>query len=232
MSANEIREELLASCDEKYREFTSALVPDVMNIIGVRMPHIRAIAKKYASTEAGNRFISELPHAYYEEYMAHALMIGMMKGDRSRIANHIDTFLPYLGNWAVCDSFVASLKYFFEDRSFGIEYIESQLSLGMDFHTRFALVSLLNYYIDSEYLDKSLELTLSVKSDAYYVRMAQAWLVSVALAKEYESSLWIIEEKLLDPWVHNKSIQKSKESYRISKERKEHLDSLRIRKSL
>jgi len=232
MIENEIKDELLVSSDEKYRKFTSALVPGIENIIGVRLPRIRAIAKKYTNTEIGNRFIRQLPHAYYEEYMIHALMIGFMKGDRNGISKYIDAFVPHIDNWAVCDSFVSSLKYFYSDRAFGLGCIENQLSLGGDFRIRFALVSLLNYYIDSEYLDKTLELTLSVRSDAYYVKMAQAWLISVALAKEYESSLWIIEKKLLDPWVHNKSIQKSKESYRISKERKEYLDSLRIKKSL
>ena len=231
MIVNEILNELFLSSDEKYRKFTSALVPGTENIIGVRLPQIRAIAKKYSDTEIGNQFISKLPHGYYEENMTHALMIGFMRGDRTEISKHIDTFIPYVDNWAVCDSFVSSLKYFYSDRKFGLEYIENQLSIGGDFRIRFSLVSLLNYYIDSEYINKALKMTLSVKGDAYYVKMAHAWLVSVALAKEYDSSLWIIEKKLLDPWVHNKSIQKSKESYRISKERKEHLDSLRIKKS-
>lgn len=232
MIVNEIRNELISSSDEKYREFTSSLLPGTESIIGVRLPRIRTIAKKYAGTEIANRFINDLPHVYYEEYMTHALMIGFMRDDRIHILKQIDAFVPYIDNWAVCDSFVSSLKYFYRDRKFGFEYIENQLKIGGDFRIRFALVSLLNYYIDSEYLEKTLQLTVSVKSSAYYVKMAQAWLVSVALAKEYESSLRIIEEKLLDPWVHNKSIQKSKESYRISKERKEYLDSLKIKKPL
>lgn len=229
MNSCDIEKELISYADEKYKAFHSALVPNVQSIIGVRLPDIRAVVKKYFGTDAGDRFMTELPHTCYEEYMTHALMIGAMKGDRTYIAKCMDEFIPYIDNWAVCDSFVSSLKYFFKDRKFGMSYIVSSLETGKDFSIRFGLVSLLNYYIDEEYLGKALELTLSVRSNAYYVRMAQAWLVSVALAKEYEKSLWIIEKGLLDPWVHNKSIQKSKESLRISKERKEYLDSLKIK---
>lgn len=226
---NAILKELLESRDEKYREFHSALLPGIDNVIGVRLPRIREIAKKYVSTDIGRELMDTLPHSYYEENMTHALMIGLLKTDRDCIENRIKKFTPYINNWGVCDSFVASLKYYFKDREKGLELIESEIENGGEYHIRFALVALLNYYLDEEYIDKALDIAVSVKNDAYYVKMAQAWLVSVGIVKQYEKTVVLLKEGCLSPWVHNKAIQKSGESLRLSSDRKEYLNTLRVR---
>lgn len=229
MNRFEIVNELFEAQDEGYKQFHSALVPGIDNIIGVRLPVIRSIAKRYAGTEIGNSFITVLPHTYYEEYMAHALMIGFLKSDREEIEAHISAFIPYIDNWAVCDSFVSCLKRYFKDREAAWTFLQRQLKIGGDYRIRFVLVSLLNYYIDDTYADRALEIAVSVSSESYYVRMAQAWLVSVAAVKQYDKAVYVLENRLLCPWTHNKAIQKSKESYRLSKERKEYLNTLKVK---
>ncbi len=229
MSIYNIENELFSHIDEGYRDFSAALIPDVDNILGVRAPILHSLAKKYAREADGKEFLSLLPHRYHEENMLHGLMVGRLKEDECIIEKRIKDFLPYVSNWAVCDSFVSALSGFFKNKEKGFLFVLKMLSDGRTYHTRFALVAMLTYYIDEEYIERVLDITANIHADDYYVRMAQAWLVSVALAKQYETSLWIISEKRLDPWVHNKSIQKAKESLRVSEERKEYLDSLRIK---
>ena len=229
MSIQKIKDELCSKADAGYKDFHSALIPGVTDILGVRVPEIRRIAKAYAGTDEGYEFLKELPHAYYDENMLHGVMIGYMRAEWSETEKRILDFLPYIDNWAVCDSLVSSLKHFFKDREKGYELIKELLSSDYAYTVRFALVSLLNYYVDGEYIDRILELVASVDVDEYYVKMAQAWLISVCLAKEYEKTVSVIENGILSPWVHNKSIQKAKESLRISKERKTYLNLFKVK---
>ena len=229
MSISPISEELFKAQDKKYREFHMPLVPGVENIIGVRVPTIKSIAKRYASTKEGYEFINSLPHTYYDENMAHGLMIGFLKCDKEERLAEIDRFLPYVDNWGVCDSFVSCLKTFFKSREYAFEFLERQLNTDSVYRIRFALVSFLNYYMDDEYIDRVLKYTAEVKNEDYYVKMAQAWLVSVGIVKQYERTVHLLTEGVLSPWVHNKAIQKSKESFRVSKETKEYLNTLRVK---
>ena len=229
MSVLDLKKKLLLKADNGYKKFHSALIPGVENILGVRIPEIRKIAKLYANSDDSFAFLSELPHQYYDENMLHGILIGYTRAEHSIIEKYILDFLPYIDNWAVCDSFVASLKYFFKDREKCFELVNSLINADSVYEVRFALVCLLNYYADEKYIDKVLSLTLSVVKDDYYVKMAQAWLISECLVKQYEKTVKIIEDKLLPPWIHNKSLQKARESFRISNERKAYLSSLKVK---
>ena len=134
-----------------------------------------------------------------------------------------------MDNWGVCDSFVSCLKTFFKSREYAFEFLERQLNTDSVYRIRFALVSFLNYYMDDEYIDRVLKYTAEVKNEDYYVKMAQAWLVSVGIVKQYERTVHLLTAGVLSPWVHNKAIQKSKESFRVSKEIKEYLNTLRVK---
>lgn len=229
MSAYDIEKKLLLKADGEYKKFHSALIPGIDNILGVRVPEIRKIAKAYANTEGGFEFLSELPHRYYDENMLHGIIIGYTKAEYGVLEKYVHDFLPYVDNWAVCDSFVSSLKYFFKDKEKCLDLVRRLIGSDSVYKIRFALVSLLNYYVDNEHIDEALSLTLSVTRDDYYVKMAQAWLVSVCLVKEYEKTVKVLESRLFSPWVHNKAIQKARESLRISKERKAYLNSLKVK---
>lgn len=221
-----ILDEIISCSERSYGDFTYKLIPTIKreSILGLRAPLARKIAKKYVGTNEGEAFITSLPHRYHDENMVHAFMLGY-KGESA-----LDTlckFLDYVDNWAVCDSLASGVKSLFKDREKMLPYIKGWLKSGSCYKIRFGLVCLLDYYVDSKYIDTTLSLSCQIKSEEYYINMANAWLISVCLVKEYESTISLIENGAFDIWTHNKSIQKALESYRISKEKKDYLRSLR-----
>ncbi len=221
-----ILDEIFANQDTKYRDFHSRLVPNVKNLIGLRAPVAKKIAKKYANTDTGMTFLRDLPHTYYEESLIHGYMLGFLKhGAR----DYLVQFLPHIDNWAVCDSMVSNLKLFFKDKENALDLVKGSLESKHTYTARFGLVALLSYYVTPQYIDFVLDVASKIKSDEYYINMANAWLVSVCLVKEYEKSIKILEQCVLDKWTHNKAIQKALESYRIDNKTKEYLRSLKIK---
>lgn len=229
MNSNIILDEIMKNADREYKAFNSKIVPNVENMLGLRSPKAKEIAKKYANSDTGKDFLKSLPHKYYDENMVHGYMLGFLKEDASNIEKEIDKFLPYVDNWAVCDTMCLGLKRYFKKTDLVYEKVVEWAKSDKTYTVRFALVSLLSYYIEKSTVNEALETALSVKSDEYYVKMAQAWLISVALVKCYEDTLPYITEQKFDKWVHNKGIQKALESYRISDEQKSHLKSLKIK---
>lgn len=222
-----ILEEILKNQDEEYRKFHSSLVPSIENVLGVRAPILKKIAKQYALTDEGEAFLKKLPHTYYEEYMVHGYMLGFLNEDTRSLRAKIEALLPYMDNWAVVDSTVSNLKNFFKSPCDVYDFVCSLTKSKHTYTCRFGLVSLLNYYVDKEHIDEILKIVTSIKSEEYYIKMAQAWLVSVCIVKEYDKTVKILERNLLDIWTHNKSISKSIESFRVSSEQKNYLKSLR-----
>ena len=227
MSALDITKELIANSDKKYKEFQAGLIPGIDNILGVRAPIVKAIAKRYAKNHNGSEFLSILPHTYYDENMLHGYMLGFLKSDTDTLKEYVRDFLPYVDNWAVCDSMVSNLKNFFKSPEEVYGFIKEMACDTREYHIRFALVSMLCYYLDGEYIDEVLHITCSINDERYYVKMAQAWLISMALVKRYDKTVKILEDNILSPWVHNKSIQKARESFRLDGEKKSYLTSLK-----
>ena len=225
-----ILDEIILNKDDSYRAFHEKLVPTINNILGLRGPKAKEIAKKYANTDTGNEFLNSLPHTYYDENLVHGYMLGYLNADTEALKSRIVDFLPYVDNWAVCDSMVCGLKRFFKDIDKVADFIFSCLKSDKIYTVRFGIVSLLSYYINDKYIDRVIESTVNINSEEYYIKMANAWLYSVMLVKKYEKTLSIIENKLLDRWTHNKAIQKSIESFRITNEQKDYLRTLRSKK--
>ena len=224
-----IFDEITENADSKYKAFNSKIVPNVENMLGLRSPKAKEIAKKYANTDTGKDFLKSLPHKYYDENMVHGYMLGFLKEDTCTLEKAIDEFLPYVDNWAVCDTMCIGLKRYFKKTDLVYEKVVEWAKSDKTYTVRFALVSLLSYYIEKSTVNEALETALSVKSEEYYIKMAQAWLISVALVKCYEDTLPYVTEKRFDKWVHNKGIQKAVESYRISNGQKTYLKSLKIK---
>lgn len=226
---DKILEEIILNTDTEYKDFQAKLIPGINNILGLRGPIAKSIAKKHANTDTGEAFLNSLPHTYYDENLVHGYMLGFLKCDNQVLQNYIKRFLPYVDNWAVCDSMVCGLKGYFKDKELVSSYIFNCLNSNNVYTVRFGIVSLLSYYVNDTYIDRIIEETLKIKSDEYYIKMAIAWLYSVCLVKQYNKTLKVIENKLLDKWTHNKAIQKSIESFRITKEQKEYLRTLKIK---
>lgn len=218
-----IREELFKFQDLNYKEFHKKLVPDLDEdkIIGVRVPILRKIAKQAVK----ERLIVDAPY-YYEEFMIKGLMIGYSKAQLDEKLNQLKEFVGLIDNWAVCDGCCSNLKFTEKNREIMLDFISPYINKSQ-FETRFAVVMLMLYYLCDEYIDRALELMLTVNFGEYYADMAVAWALATAMVRYPEKVLAVIENNSLPVWVHNKTIQKCRESYRISKEMKEHLNALK-----
>ena len=221
--------EIKNSADCSYRDFSAKLIPtiDKETILGVRAPMAKKIAKKYASTKEGNEFLKNLPHKYHDENMVHAYMLGFIKESTEEMHARILEFLPCVENWAVCDSLCASLKFIQNDKDNCLDFVLKALEGEHTYTVRFGLVCLLDYYVNEKYIDVLLGVARETKSEEYYINMALAWLISVMLVKEYDKTLTLLKDGELSLWVHNKSIQKACESYRISDTQKTYLKGLK-----
>ena len=223
-----IEHDIYHAVDDDCREFMIKLLPNIEKerILGLRGPKAKEIAKKYANTDVGEAFMRK-PHKYYDESLVHGYMLGFLRCDD--VEKWILRFVIWIDNWAVCDTMVSNLKWFFKDREKSYELVRKLMNqTHSQYPLRVGIVSLLCYYVDDEYIDSTLEYAKSIRSQFYYVNMAVAWLVSVCLAKQYEKTIKLIEDNLLDEWVHNKAIQKAIESYRLNEKQKEYLRSLKI----
>lgn len=225
----ELEKELFENQDLKYKEFTSKSIPniDTDSIIGIRIPILRNIAKEINNSELRNAFIKNLPHKYHEENLIHGFLISLNK-DIDSTLNELNEFLPYMNNWAVTDTI--SPKIFKKNLDYVYDYLEKWIKSDDEYTIRFGVVTLLQFYLnDSKYIKRSNRLVLGIKKDTYYINMAISWYFSFALIKQYDETIKIFEnKKIKNNWIHNKSIQKAIESYRISKDKKKYLKSLKI----
>lgn len=221
-----IREDLLKLQDEKYRDFQYKLTPNILKekMIGVRVPDVRKLAKKYFGTVEGDKFIKNLPHDLYDENILHGLLLSEMK-DYDTCVEEVNKFLPYVDNWAVCD--IMSPKIFKKHKKELISEIKKWIKSDKVYECRFGIEMLMSHYLDELYDSDYLELPAQVKLDDYYVKMMIAWFFATALAKQWDSAIVYIKENKLNKWVHNKTIQKARESYRITEQQKEYLKSLK-----
>lgn len=214
--------------DLKYRDFHSKLMPtvDKEKIIGVRVPELRKFAKEFAKTEEAKDFLKILPHKYYEENNIHAFLIEQIK-DFDECVSALDNFLLYVDNWATCD--MMTPKVFKKNTDKLLPKINEWLISDYAYEVRFAIGMLMKLYLDENFDEKYLKLVAGVKSDEYYINMMIAWYFATALAKQWKKALPYIENKSLDKWTHNKAIEKAVESYRITKEQKEYLKTLKVK---
>ncbi len=222
-----ITERLFAHTDNEYRIFSEKIIPDThYKMLGVRVPVIRKIVKEAVNTGEFISFLTE-NHVYYEEYFAHGLCLSAIK-DETEFYKALNAFLPFIDNWAICDSVAASVKKQAKNRELLYKNVLTWLKSDKVYTVRFGIVCLMNYFIDDEYADEILKLITRIKTDEYYINMAIAWLLSVMLIKKYEKTLPLIESKTLAPFIHNKTIDKARDSFRIDEKTKIYLKSLKI----
>ena len=214
--------------DLGYRDFHLKLIPgtDPETVIGVRVPQLRKLAKKLFEGGDCGEFLESLPHRYYDENMLHALIINEMR-DYDDAVIHLDRFLPYVDNWAVCDSLRP--RPFAGNREKLLGYIDGLLESEHTYMVRFGLLMLMTHYLNEDYGPEILKRAADIRSNEYYVNMMAAWFFASALAAKWEEAVKYIEGNCLDAWVHNKAIQKSIESRRITDEHKEYLKTMRRR---
>lgn len=222
-----IKRKLFTLQDIKYRDFQSKLIPDVSydKVIGVRTPELRKFAKTLAKNDNIFDFLSELPHQFFDENQLHAFIISEIK-DFNKCVEEVCRFLPFVDNWATCDQLTP--KVLKKDKTRLYENIKIWISSTHTYEIRFAIKMLMQFFLDENFDIKYPQMIAKIKSDEYYVKMMVAWYFATALAKQYDKILPFLEGKKLEKWTHNKTIQKSIESYRITQKQKEYLRSLKI----
>ena len=225
---DQIQKELFKLQDEKYREFQAKLLPtvDPGSVIGVRTPALRNYAKELWKQGDVQPFLEELPHRYFDENQLHAFLLSSIK-DFDRCIAEVDRFLPYVDNWATCDQM--SPKVFKKHREALLESVQEWITSDQTYTVRFGIGMLMEHFLDEAYDPAYPEMVAAIRSEEYYVNMMIAWYFATALAKQYETILPYIEEQRLEPWTHNKAIQKAVESYRITAELKTYLKTLKIK---
>ncbi len=225
-----VQERLFAMQDREFCEFQAKLCPSVAEgtMIGVRTPLLRSMAKELIKSGEADAFLAELPHRYFEENQLHAFIISELKS-YDRVIEELERFLPQVDNWATCDQM--SPKVFKKHPAQLPAQIEAWLRSEHPYTIRFGIGTLMQHYLDGEFKPEYPERLAQMRSEEYYVNMMLAWYFATALAKQYDAVLPYLTDRRLDGWVHNKTIQKARESYRITPEQKEYLKSLKIPKS-
>jgi 3-methyladenine DNA glycosylase AlkD len=228
MTVEGIREKLFALQDEKYRDFQQGLIPSVeqKEFIGIRTPALRKLAKELYKAGDLDEFFKDLPHKYFDENQLHAFAISEIK-DFDECMKALEEFLPFVDNWATSDQM--SPKVFKKNKEELFSHIKKWLQSDHTYTVRFGIGMLMQHFLDEDFDLSYPEMVAGIRSDEYYINMMIAWYFATALAKQYESILPFIEEKRLSPWTHNKAIQKSVESYRITDEQKTYLRRLKVK---
>ncbi len=223
-----IRETLFSLRDEKFAAFQARLIPNVApeRIIGVRTPALRKLAKTLRGSGEAEEFLKALPHEFFEENNLHAFLLCEMK-DFDACVQAVEDFLPYVDNWATCDQM--SPGVFRKNKQALLPYIRCWIASERCYTRRFGTGMLMSHFLDEDFREEYLRLVSDKRSEEYYVNMMIAWYFATALAKQYEAALPYLENRRLDPWVHNKTIQKAVESFRVSDEHKACLRALKIR---
>ena len=224
-----IQEKLFALQDLKYKDFHAKLVP-TMNpdrIIGVRTPALKKVVKELSKEDYVEEFLNVLPHQYYEEDNVHGGLLNLRYKDIHELLGRLDVFLPYVDNWATCDGL--SPKLFRKYPELVFEKVQEWIKRDETYVRRFAIKTLMDFYMEDAFRPEHLQMVADSCNDEYYVKMMVAWYFSVALVKQYDAAISYIESHKLEPWTHNKSIQKAVESFRVSDEKKAYLKTFRVK---
>ena len=216
-----VRRELENMADENYRKFHASLLPNTNNILGIRIPKLRVIARKIARQGEWHQFVESFSHdAYYEEIMLQGMVVGMAQTNFDEQKKYVEMFIPRIDNWAVCDIFCSELKTFVKKGKTTVwHFIVPYLHSSNEFEVRYAIVMLF-HYIEESYLPYIFQYADHFSHNGYYARMAMAWLLSICFVKYPHLTIEYLKQSRLDIWTYNKTLQKIIESRRIDKETK------------
>ena len=214
--------------DKKYKEFHSGLCPGTDNIIGVRLPILRELAKEIAKQKP-IEFLNKYKCKFYEEKMIYGLVIGYMKAEVDVKLDYLKQFVPMIDNWAICDCCCSTYKFTNRNMEKVYEFLQQYISSNQEFEVRFAVIMLMDYYLTDEYIDKVFKIYNEIKLDKYYVKMAVAWGISVAFVKNEQKTKEFLQNNSLDKFTFNKALQKIIESNRVNKETKDEIRKMKLK---
>lgn len=223
-----IKKRLLEESEKDYKEFSAGLIPNINNVLGIRLPVLRKIAKAIHLSSYCEEFLKFNDVEFMEERMLQGMVIGLLDYTPENILLYVKDFVPHIDNWSVCDSFCTSLKFVRKNKELVWNFIQPYLVSEKEFEIRFGLVMILGYFVEEKYLARIFEIFDRIDSDDYYAKMAAAWAVSVCFAKFPDETLEYLKHSNLSKWIFNKSIQKCIESYRVTGDMKNQLRKMKI----
>lgn len=218
-----IKARILKEAEKDYKKFSAALIPNIDNVLGVRLPTLRKIAKEIYDGEDWQNFLQCNDCEFMEEVMLQGMVIGLIKDKPEKILEYVKNFVPKINNWSVCDSFCNGLKFTKKNKKLVWDFIQPYFKSAEEYDIRFGFVMLLSHFIEEDYIDRILEITDQFKDDRYYAKMGAAWAVSVCFVKFPEKTFTYLKNSNLDKQTYNKCIQKIRESYRVDNSTKEEL---------
>lgn len=225
-----VREQLLELAEENYQRFSSSLIPTIHNVLGVRLPLLRKMAKTIAKGD-WRTYLKHADSDYFEEIMLQGMVIGYVKCDLEEKLRYVSDFVPKIDNWSVCDSFCIGLTVARKNQERVWDFLQPYLRSKEEYELRFGVVMLLNFYVDAVYLRRVFEKLDTVTHDGYYVKMAVAWALSVCFVKDSESTLEYLKKSSLDDFTYNKTLQKITESNRVDAETKNRIRAMKRKRS-
>ena len=217
----EIRQEIERLAENDYKKFSANLLPGIEHVLGVRLPQLRQIAKEVAK---GNwqQYLLEEPY-YFEEIMLQGMVIGAIKVEPKEQLQYVAAFVPRINSWSVCDSFCSGLKFAAKNQQLVWDFLQPYLHGGEEYQIRFAVIMMMDYFLNETYIAQVLSLLDELRHEGYYVKMAVAWTLTTALAKQPEATWSYFQRHHLDAETWKKTVQKCVESRRISDEMKKTL---------
>lgn len=221
-----VREYLEELSEPAYQEFSSRLLPEVNDILGVRLPKLRSLAKQIAK-ENGREYLRTASDDSFEERMLQGMVIGNMKEEVSEILKLSEEFIPKLDNWSVCDSFCSSLKIAEKYQEEVWDFLKPYFRSDQEFEVRFGVVMLLNYFILDAYLEQVFIILNQIKQEGYYAKMAVSWAISICYVKFPKQTMAFLKDNRLDSFTYHKALQKITESYRVSEEEKKEIRAMK-----
>lgn len=221
-----VRAKLLELAEPEYQKFASSLIPGVSNLLGVRIPELRKLAKGIANGD-WRSYLQHAPGEYFEEVMLEGILIGHVKADPAEKLNYVAAFVPKIDNWSVCDTFCSGLKFTKTNKELVWDFLQPYLRSEEAYDIRFGVVMLLNYYIDEAYIDRVLHILDRIRHEAYYVRMAVAWALSMCYVKLPATTMAYLQNSTVDDFTYNKALQKIIESTRVDSETRQRIRAMK-----
>lgn len=219
------RKRIESLAEGSYKEFSASLIPNVKNMLGVRLPLLRTLSKELAKGEWMKALDGD--DLYFEETMLRGMVIGAIKVDTSKRLEYIREFVPLIDNWSICDSFCTGLKFAKKSQSEVWKFLQPYIKSDKEFFARFGVVMLLDHFVNDEYINSVLDALGGVNSDAYYAKTAVGWALATCMAKYPDMTYgYICSNNTIDPETLKLTVKKSCESYRVSDEYKKKLRAL------
>lgn len=219
--------ELVELKKDSLKNFNKSLIPNLdKEIIGVSNIKIKELSKKIIQKK-DYEFLNNLPHLFYEEDILHGYLLSYNVYTYQELIELIEKFLPYVSNWAVCDTMAKNRKVLLKEYEQYFHKCLEWINTNKTYYIRFGLLQMMSYYLNTNYVDKIIKIILTIKNHDYYVDMMISWLLATMMIEFEDKVISLLKEKQLNDFIIRKTISKSIESYRISNDTKEYLKELR-----